>query len=147
MKKLLKDAIKEASKKKGVTYEELAQKNIVSKTYLTDIMKKGKIPRKAVIEKIANYLGFDPHAIREYWVLDIQDKLERYYQLYSDDDLKKIEKEIKPKNVPESYDNGIRFSDREYDGMKEYGWINLKELSDEDSAVVLNVYNSLKKKK
>ena len=145
MKYLLAQAIKEKMKQNGITYEGLSVKADVSKTYLTDITGKGKIPTAGIIEKIASALDVDPENIKEYRIIKIQDNLERFYQFYSQGEVIKIEKAVMPKEAPAILDdNGIRFPSREYKQMENTDWLDLSGLRKEDRKVILDLFERFK---
>jgi transcriptional regulator with XRE-family HTH domain len=60
------DIINNYRKKKGWTYWDLAKNSGVSKTYLSLIIFRNRVPSNRIIKKVAVALGFDPNEIKEY---------------------------------------------------------------------------------
>ncbi len=87
-------ALKKLLDKKKLTYEKLEKKSGVSKAYLTKILVHNKIPSIEIIEKIANALELDPDYFKEYRILRIIRKIEKYFSYIFSHQITQLEKTV-----------------------------------------------------
>jgi transcriptional regulator with XRE-family HTH domain len=134
--------IGEELKKQGKSYEDISKVTGISKTYLTDIIVKGKIPSLEIVEKICDALGIDPKQLREYRVLLIQDKLSKNYLFLKEEQLNDIEKLL---GVESEQDTGADFSKRTYRLEEGNRWLDLEKLNGKQREYINKMIEELKK--
>lgn len=138
------DVIGNEIKKQGKSYENIAKLASVSKTYLTDIIVKGKIPSIEIINNICSALNIDPATLKEYRVLLIQDKLSKDYffltleQIEKLDDILKIDLDLKTSKEK------TKFSERTYRLEEGINWMDLSDLTREEKQFMINMKKELK---
>ena len=96
-------ALRQLLDKRKLTYRDFAKKSNVSKTYLSKILVHNVTPSRDIIKKIALALKIDPNYFKEWRIMKIIEKLEKYYYGLNVKDIEKIEKLIEAieKKLPE----------------------------------------------
>ena len=139
------EIVEEKMKEKKWTYDKLSKEANVSKTYLTDIIRKGTIPTISIIERIAWQLGVHPTEIKEYRVKKIFELIDISYPYYSEEDMDKIEKIVEKKKHLPTAGGVVKLSDKLSNKLDSTEWLDLSILPKNKRKLVIDLYEGLKK--
>ena len=144
-------ALRQLLDDRKLTYRDFAKKSNVSTTYLSRILVHNVTPSRDIIEKIALALKIDPNYFKEWRIMKIVEKLEKYYYGLTIKDIEKIEKllEVIEKKLPQDT-KSVKLNSKGADGYSPVYMLDISEFNymQKRTLLILNRdYKEINKKK
>jgi transcriptional regulator with XRE-family HTH domain len=139
--KIFSEALRELLDERKLTYRDFSKKSKVSVTYLTKILVHNLIPSKEIIEKIAIALDTKPQYFKEYRIMVIISKLEKYYSNLSINDISKLETVVN--NLEKYLPKEIIKLNKNNEGKTQFKpeqMLNLSQLEENQSKILRLLY-------
>lgn len=132
------EMVEESMKKKRMHYGELAEKADISKTSITDIIRKNHVPKREIIEKICKALNIELFEVKEYRVKTLVENILKSYSLLENINLQTLELAIDP--LYQQVESGIEQRPFDYKNWEEdLSFINLNIFPKEKRKYIINI--------
>ncbi len=142
LEKSFSELVEESMSKKRIKYGELAEKANISKTSITDIIRKNHVPKIEIIEDICRVLDINLYEVKEYRVKRLIDNIIKSYALLEQIHIQNLEGIVEP--LSDTIDSGIEIGSLDDKNIEKISSLNLNYFPKEAKKYVINVVREIR---